>query len=96
MFLTTFILGVLPGYKKIGVFAPILLTILRCLQGLSVGGQLVGSALFLVESSQKNKKGFYSALIICTANVGNQLGSIFVGVLSSVMTKHSLNTYKKN
>ena len=48
MFSATFLLGCLPGYNTIGVFAPLLLTLLRIFQGLSVGGQLVGSMLFLV------------------------------------------------
>lgn len=48
MFVTTFSLGCLPGYNTIGILAPILLTILRLFQGISAGGQLVGSMLFLV------------------------------------------------
>ena len=54
MFLATFLLGCLPNYDTIGAFAPILLTILRLFQGLSVGGQLVGSMLFLVGLSVKS------------------------------------------
>ena len=48
MVTATFLLGCLPNYDSIGIMAPILLTLLRLFQGLSVGGQLVGSMLFLV------------------------------------------------
>ncbi|ETO33091.1 major facilitator superfamily protein [Reticulomyxa filosa] len=48
MFVATLIMGCLPTYHTIGIGAPVLLTILRLIQGFSVGGQLVGSMLFLV------------------------------------------------
>ena len=48
MFISTFTMGCLPSYSSVGFAAPILLTLLRLLQGISVGGQLVGSILFIV------------------------------------------------
>ena len=48
MFISTFIMGCLPTMQVIGIWAPILLTVLRLAQGVSVGGQLVGSILFLI------------------------------------------------
>lgn len=48
MFISTFTMGCLPSYSTIGLWAPILLTLLRLFQGVSVGGQLVGSILFIV------------------------------------------------
>ena len=48
-------LGCLPGYNTIGVFAPILLTLIRMVQGLAVGGQLVGSMVTVTENSPKKQ-----------------------------------------
>lgn len=48
MFSATFVMGCLPTVDTIGIWAPILLTVLRLFQGVSVGGQLVGSILFLI------------------------------------------------
>ena len=48
MFIATFTIGCLPSVSSIGIIAPILLTLLRLFQGISVGGQLVGSILFIV------------------------------------------------
>ena len=48
MFVATFVLGCLPNYNHIGIYAPLLLAVLRIFQGVSVGGQLVGSMLYLI------------------------------------------------
>jgi len=66
----TVMLGCLPGYNTIGVFAPILLTLIRMVQGLAVGGQLVGSMVTVTENSPKKQLGFYGAMCLTTANGG--------------------------
>ena len=63
MFSSTFLLGCLPGYNTIGVLAPLLLTLLRIFQGLSVGGQFVGSILFLV--GMKTQPFCFLLFVIC-------------------------------
>ena len=56
MFTATFIMGCLPTVHSIGIWAPILLTLLRLFQGISVGGQLVGSILFIVGTFSMSTK----------------------------------------
>jgi len=70
MVIPTFGLGLLPTYKNVGLFAPVLLIIIRLVQGLSVGGEFSSSATFLVETSPKNKRGFSGSW----ANFGSTLG----------------------
>ena len=75
MALPTFLLGCLPTYATAGVWAPILLTLVRLLQGLSVGGQLVGSFVYIIESAPPHKRGLYGSVCMATASAGVLLGS---------------------
>jgi MHS family proline/betaine transporter-like MFS transporter len=60
------LMGILPGYDKWGVAAPIILVILRMLQGLSVGGQLAGSYVISIEQSSSKTRGFRGS--VCDAS----------------------------
>ncbi len=66
---TTFI-GLLPDYSQIGIFAPILLLILRLLQGLALGGEYGGAATYVAEHSPDGQRGFYTSFIQTTATLG--------------------------
>src|SRR5262245_46740352 len=57
----TFLIGVLPDYNAIGVWAPVLLVILRLLQGFGVGGEWGGSVVMALEHSADGKRGFYAS-----------------------------------
>jgi MFS family permease len=70
MGLSTFIVGVLPGYSSIGVAAPIILIALRLLQGLALGGEYGGAATYVAEHSPHGKRGAYTAWIQTTATMG--------------------------
>ncbi len=63
MGLATFLIGVLPTYRSIGVAAPILLTLLRLVQGFGVGGEWGGAVLMAVEHGHKNRRGFYGSCV---------------------------------
>jgi len=66
----TFLIGLLPTYQSIGLGAPILLTVLRFLQGFAVGGEWGGATLMVIEHSPANKRGFYGSwpqMGICAA-----------------------------
>ena len=67
---STAAIGVLPGYATIGIAAPILLVILRLLQGLALGGEYGGAAVYVAEHSPDHRRGFYTAFIQTTATLG--------------------------
>jgi MFS family permease len=70
MGLSTFIVGILPNYATIGVAAPVILIILRLLQGLALGGEYGGAATYVAEHSPQGRRGEYTAWIQTTATLG--------------------------
>jgi len=70
MGLSTFAIGIIPDYSQIGIVAPILLLILRLLQGLALGGEYGGAATYVAEHSPDGKRGFYTSFIQTTATLG--------------------------
>ncbi|QDL56009.1 MFS transporter [Rhodoferax aquaticus] len=70
MGLSTFIVGILPNYATIGVAAPVILIILRLLQGLALGGEYGGAATYVAEHAPQGKRGAYTAWIQTTATLG--------------------------
>ena len=70
MGLSTFIVGILPTYASIGVAAPVILIILRLLQGLALGGEYGGAATYVAEHAPHGKRGAYTSWIQTTATLG--------------------------
>jgi MFS family permease len=70
MGLSTFFVGLLPTYDKVGVLAPILLVLLRLMQGLALGGEYGGAATYVAEHSPDHKRGYYTSYIQTTATLG--------------------------
>src|SRR3981081_924999 len=68
--MSTFIVGVLPIYAAIGVAAPVILILLRLLQGLALGGEYGGAATYVAEHSPQGKRGAYTSWIQTTATLG--------------------------
>ena len=93
MAVPTFLIGVLPGYETIGIAAPILLTLCRMLQGLSVGGEYTTSLVFMVESAPKAHRGLNAALGCCGALLGMLLGSATGTVLATFIAPESLEVW---
>ena len=67
---STFIVGILPNYASIGVAAPIILIVLRMLQGLALGGEYGGAATYVAEHAPHGKRGAYTSWIQTTATLG--------------------------
>jgi MFS family permease len=80
MALSTFAIGLLPTYAQIGSLAPLLLILLRMIQGTSVGGEYTTSIIFLVEQSAPHQRGFIGSWASFSATAGILLGSL-VGAL---------------
>jgi MFS family permease len=70
MGLSTFLIGLLPTYAAIGVAAPLLVLLLRLLQGLALGGEYGGAAVYVAEHVPDHKRGFYTSFIQITATLG--------------------------
>lgn len=67
---STFAIGLIPGFATIGYAAPVLVLLLRLVQGLALGGEYGGAATYVAEHSPENKRGFYTSFIQTTATLG--------------------------
>lgn len=88
MSLSTLLIGALPGYNSWGAVSPVLLLLFRLLQGISLGGEVSGSAIFLAEHLEAKRRGSGVAWIFAGVTFGNVLGSTF-GVLLSTWLTHA-------
>lgn len=93
MAVPTFLIGVLPGYETLGLLAPILLTLLRMVQGISVGGEYTSSMVFLVEHAPDGRRGLMGALTSCGASGGILLGSAVGAGFAAGMSADALNDW---
>src|SRR5262245_58395497 len=80
MGLATVLVGFLPTYKTIGFAAPLILVLLRLVQGLALGGEYGGAATYVAEHAPDNKRGYATAWIQTTATVGMLLALIVIGI----------------
>ena len=82
---STFIVGLLPNYASIGVAAPIILIILRMLQGLALGGEYGGAATYVAEHAPHGKRGLFTSWIQTTATLGLFLSlMVILGVRTAI------------
>ena len=86
MGLSTFVIGLMPTFKTAGWFAPITLIGIRVLQGLALGGEYGGAAVYVGEHSPDNRRGFYTSFIQITATLG-----LFVSLLVILATQASMS-----
>ncbi len=75
---STFLVGCLPNYNSIGVLAPVILIALRMLQGLALGGEYGGAAVYVAEHAPHGRRGFYTSWIQTTATLGLLLSLIVI------------------
>jgi MFS family permease len=78
MGISTFLVGILPNYESIGTAAPIILILLRMLQGLALGGEYGGAAIYVAEHAPANQRGYFTAFIQTTATLGLLLSLIVI------------------
>ena len=82
---STAAIGFLPGYARIGIFAPIILVALRLLQGLALGGEYGGAAVYVAEHVPDSRRGFYTSFIQTTATIG-----LFVSLVVILVTRRTV------
>ena len=87
------LIGLLPTYAMIGVTAPILLTSLRFVQGLAIGGQWGGAMLLVTESAPPDKRGFYGAFAQAGAPIGVILANLAFIIISSLVSEESFYSW---
>src|SRR6185312_13921673 len=81
----TFFIGVLPGYATWGIMAPVILIALRLVQGLALGGEYGGAAIYVAEHAPQGKRGFYTSWIQTTATLGLFLALLLIlGIRTSM------------
>jgi MFS family permease len=82
---STFIVGILPTSDQIGITAAVILIILRCLQGLALGGEYGGAATYVAEHAPQGRRGFYTSFIQITAT-----GGLFLSLLVILFTRGAM------
>lgn len=93
MAVPTFLIGILPTHAQIGILAPILLILLRMAQGLSVGGELIGSIAFVAETMPAEKRGFFSSWTFASCYFGIMLGSLSAVWLNGALEPDAMSTW---
>jgi MFS family permease len=88
---STFLIGLVPSYDSIDIWAPILVLILRLLQGLALGGEYGGAATYVAEHAPPDKRGFYTSWIQTTATIG-----LFVALGVIMLVKMNMPDAKFN
>lgn len=93
MSIPTMCIGLLPTYATAGILAPILLIILRILQGIALGGEFGASCVYLYESVPANKRGFYGSLALTGVGSGLILSSLTIFIIESLTTTEQIYAY---
>ncbi|TPJ15351.1 MFS transporter [Mesorhizobium sp. B2-7-2] len=89
MGLSTFLVGLLPGYATLGILAPVILIGLRMLQGLALGGEYGGAATYVAEHAPDDRRGYYTSWIQTTATLGLFLSLIVILVVQGSLSKET-------
>ncbi|MFD1808484.1 MFS transporter [Gemmobacter lanyuensis] len=85
---STFLVGMLPGYQSWGVAAPIILIALRMAQGLALGGEYGGAAVYVAEHAPPGQRGYFTAFIQTTATIGLLLSLIVILLVQGYINGH--------
>ena len=93
MVIPTFVLGLMPTFESIGYVAPIVLLIVRILQGIAIGGELPGAWVFVYEHSNQHSLGFHLGIFTSAVVSGILLGSIVTLAVNMSFTQEEIKEY---
>ncbi|MFM2137955.1 MAG: hypothetical protein RJA57_262 [Bacteroidota bacterium] len=86
---STFLIGCVPNYDSIGIAAPIIVLILRLVQGLALGGEYGGAATYVAEHAPRKKRGYYTSWIQTTATLGLFIALGVILLVKSIMSEQT-------
>ena len=89
----TFLIAFLPSYEQVGVLSPLLLLLVRLVQGFSASGEYAGASAFLAEYAPKNQRGFYTSMVPASTAAGLLLGSLMVTLLHATLTPEQMHQW---
>jgi len=90
---STAAIGFLPGYNRIGIAAPIVLVILRLLQGLALGGEYGGAAVYVAEHAPDGRRGYFTSFIQTTATLGLFVSLIVILVVRALVGEEAFKVW---
>jgi MFS family permease len=90
---STFLVAVLPTYQSVGVLAPILLVILRLIQGFAVGGEISGASAMILEHSPFGRRGYYTSFTLQGVQAGQILAAAVFLPLSIVLSEEAFQSW---
>jgi MFS family permease len=93
MGVTTFLVGLLPTYAQVGMLAPLLLLLLRLLQGFAVGGEIGGVAVYLTEHAPHGKRGVYTSVLQLMGPLGILVSTLQIVLLHLFLEDPAFNTW---
>lgn len=93
MTVATFALGILPTYAQIGFWAPVLLILLRLVQGISTGGEYGGAATFISETAPDHRRGRYGSFLEFGTLAGFTAGAALAATLFATLSDDAMNSY---
>jgi MFS family permease len=93
MGISTALVGILPTFTQIGILAPVILVLLRLAQGLALGGEYGGAAIYVAEHSPDDKRGQNTSWIQTTATIGLLLALVVIGITRGAMSADDFTNF---
>src|SRR5919107_3612122 len=90
---STFAVGILPTYQMIGIWAPLLLVILRLIQGFAVGGEISGASAMIVEHSPFGRRGYYASFTLQGVQAGQIIAAAVMLPLSAILSEGAFQSW---
>nr|WP_087043436.1 MFS transporter [Caballeronia ptereochthonis] len=90
---STFLIALLPTYAQVGMLAPVLLLLVRVVQGFSASGEYAGAAAFLAEYAPDRKRGVYTSIVPASTAAGLLFGSILIALMHAALSSEQLQSF---